>query len=66
MKLAVYRDRRGLWRWRLTARNGRIVADGGEGYKRRADLDRALKRVIAGLIDGLVVFYSEPATPRRP
>jgi uncharacterized protein YegP (UPF0339 family) len=66
MKLAVYQDRRGLWRWRLTARNGRIVADGGEGYKRRADLDRALERVIAGLINGLVVFYNEPKTPRRP
>lgn len=66
MKLAVYQDRRGLWRWRLTARNGRIVADGGEGYRRRADLDRALKRVIAGLIDGLVVFYNDRKAPRRP
>lgn len=34
----VYRDRKGEWRWRLKARNGRIVASSaGDGYKRRGD-----------------------------
>jgi len=31
----VYRDRKREWRWRLTAPNGRILADSGEGYKRK-------------------------------
>lgn len=34
----IYRDRKGQFRWRAVASNGRIVADSGEGYttKRRA------------------------------
>jgi len=28
----VYRDGRAEWRWRLLARNGRIIADSAEGY----------------------------------
>jgi uncharacterized protein YegP (UPF0339 family) len=28
-----YRDVRREYRWRLRSRNGRIVADSGEGYK---------------------------------
>lgn len=29
----TYRDEKKEWRWRLKTRNGRIVADSGEGYK---------------------------------
>lgn len=29
----VFRD----WRWRLRARNGRIIATSGEGYRNKAD-----------------------------
>lgn len=36
-KLKVYRDRKGDWRWRLIATNGRILADCGQGYTRRTD-----------------------------
>jgi uncharacterized protein YegP (UPF0339 family) len=32
----VYQDRGKQWRWRVVARNGRLVADSGEGYRRRA------------------------------
>lgn len=38
----VYRDKRKEWRWRLTASNGRILADSGEGYKRKRDCLRGL------------------------
>lgn len=34
------RDRQ--FRWRAVARNGKILADSGEGYKRKADLLHAL------------------------
>ena len=40
-KFETYRDRSGLHRWRLKARNGRIVAESGEGYRRRIDCLRA-------------------------
>lgn len=45
MKFHIYQDRRGEWRWRLKARNGRIVADSGEGYKRRGGAQRAARAV---------------------
>ena len=37
MKFEIFKDDVGEWRWRLVARNGRIVADSGEGYKNKAD-----------------------------
>lgn len=34
----VYKDRRGQWRWRLRADNGKIIAtSGGDGYKNLQD-----------------------------
>ena len=34
-KVQFYRDKKGEWRWRHFAANGRITADsGGDGYKR--------------------------------
>ena len=46
--IEIYEARRGLalrkqWRWRIRATNGRIVANGGEGYNNRADLLRGQK-----------------------
>jgi uncharacterized protein YegP (UPF0339 family) len=40
----VYPDGGGLWRWRRKAGNGRIVADGGEGYTRKDGALRAARR----------------------
>ncbi len=54
MKLHVYRDDAGEWRWRLKARNGRILADSGESYKRRATCLRIARTVVAGPIDVVV------------
>ena len=44
-KLQIYRDVRREWRWRLQASNGRILADSGEGYRRRASARHAAARV---------------------
>ncbi|WP_335999396.1 YegP family protein [Halorientalis halophila] len=41
----VYLDAGGEWRWRLVHRNGEILADGGEGYSRRNDANRAVDRI---------------------
>lgn len=32
-----YKDAAGEWRWRITAPNGNVVADSGEGYKNLLD-----------------------------
>jgi uncharacterized protein YegP (UPF0339 family) len=43
MRFTVYRDAKREWRWRLRARNGRIIADSAEGYKTEgAAMDRVL------------------------
>lgn len=33
-KLRYYKDEKGEYRWRLKSKNGRIVAESGEGYNR--------------------------------
>jgi uncharacterized protein YegP (UPF0339 family) len=43
MNVEIYKDAKGEFRWRLRARNGRIIADSAEGYKQRADLIAAIK-----------------------
>lgn len=48
----IYKDRKGEWRWRAK-RGGRIVAESGEGYTRKADLLRAWSH----LLDALVMGY---------
>ena len=59
-KLQIYRDARREWRWRLRASNGRIVADSGEGYRRRASVYEAVKRVRSILAGDLPVVEVKP------
>ena len=42
----VYEDAAGEYRWRLVHRNGRIMADSGEGYTSRSNARRAVEAVI--------------------
>lgn len=49
MTVVFYADRLGEWRWRLMARNGRILADSGEGYRSKRNARRAWDRVRVGL-----------------
>ncbi len=37
LQVVFYRDEAGEYRWRLRSRNGRTLADSGEGYTRRHD-----------------------------
>jgi uncharacterized protein YegP (UPF0339 family) len=40
MRVKFYRDRRGNHRWTIYAKNGRKVANAGQGYSRRIDAVR--------------------------
>jgi len=40
----VYEDEAGEWRWRLRARNGNVMADGGEGYASRTNAQDAVEK----------------------
>jgi uncharacterized protein YegP (UPF0339 family) len=35
--VTIYKDKRGEWRWRAVASNGRILAVSSESYKNRPD-----------------------------
>lgn len=41
----IYQDRKREFRFRLRARNGRIIVNAGEGYKRRAGALNAIEKV---------------------
>ena len=45
MKYTIYKDTAGLWRWRLTAANNKIIADSGEGYLNQADCEAGINLV---------------------
>lgn len=44
-KFRYYRDHAGLWRWRLRAPNGEIIADSGQGYHSLRDCLVGIKLV---------------------
>ena len=45
IKIQIYRDSQGQYRWRIIAANGRIIADGAEGYQRRRCALRGINRL---------------------
>ena len=45
----LYLDADQQWRWRRTAANGEIIADGGEGYFNRDDCLEMSERVNPGI-----------------
>lgn len=45
MKVEVFKDENGEWRWTLIQKNGRIMADSGEGYSRKAGAIKAWEKV---------------------
>ena len=49
-KFDLYKDGAEEWRWRLLAPNGKVVADGGEGYTERNDCVEGISRVTSALI----------------
>lgn len=44
-KFVYYRGGNFDWYWKLVARNGRIVADGAEGYKTKSGVLKAIRRI---------------------
>ncbi len=55
MKFHVYRDSKHEFRWRLVAKNGRIIADSGEGYKRKSQCTHAISRIMIGVSSAQIV-----------
>lgn len=51
MKVNYFKGKDGLWYWRAVAGNGRIIADGGEGYSRKYNAQRAYDRFTDLVLD---------------
>lgn len=49
-RFVVYKDKKGQFRWRLQAKNGRILAQ-GEGHSRRSSAVRAIEAIKRTIID---------------
>lgn len=56
MKFYIFQDRKGEWRWTLVARNGRKVADSGEGYKRKQTAINAVGRLRSQIMIAKIIF----------
>lgn len=50
MKVQVYKDKKGEWRWTLFAGNNKAIADSAEGYLARADAINGLELATGGTI----------------
>jgi len=48
MKFVIYRDKKREFRWQLLARNGRIIADSAESYKRKSQVAKMITKIIMG------------------
>lgn len=44
------------WRWRLLAKNGKIIADSSEGYKRRSHAIKMVHKILLAADSAQIVF----------
>jgi uncharacterized protein YegP (UPF0339 family) len=49
MRFEVFKSKNKKWYWRLVAQNGRIIADGGQGYATRQNARRAVSNLQSNL-----------------
>lgn len=58
-RVEYFKDAAGEYRWRLRAKNGRIIADCGEGYKRKRDCKNAYDRIVQYMLDTVLEVHHE-------
>lgn len=51
-QITIYKDSKGEFRWRMTAKNGKVVAESGEGYKRKRTMMDTLNRMVSAILSG--------------
>lgn len=67
MKITVFPNEQGQWFWHVTSRNGKILADGSEGYTRKASAERAahsFRTLMKGGDAAVVVLDADPRIAR--
>lgn len=60
-KFEVYKDKKAEFRWRQIHRNGNIIAESGESYKRQSSLLKSLNNNIARIKknDYIIIPYKK-------
>ncbi len=54
MMFHIYKDKANEYRWRLKSRNGKVVADSGEGYKTKKRCEQMIEK-IASLHGAIII-----------
>lgn len=55
MRFEVYEDKRGQWRWRLRAANGKLLASPGQGFASRQACEKSVSTIQMGAVTASVV-----------
>jgi hypothetical protein len=55
----LYRDKQHEWRWRLTANNGKTIADSGEGYNNMTDAEHAISLIMDQSHEATIEFNDD-------
>lgn len=64
MKFSIYTDKAGQHRWRAVAKNGKTVADSGEGYASKGNATKSLQKFISDVcIAGPLANIGDEAAP---
>jgi uncharacterized protein YegP (UPF0339 family) len=59
-KFEIYRDKKKEFRWRLKARNGRIIGDSAESYKKRASAEKIISKFLQAVcMDSYGAIWTE-------
>lgn len=65
MKFHVYKDKKNEHRWSLVSKNGNVIADSAEGYKRRADALEMIGAIIDMDGDNVSIVLGEDPRPQN-
>lgn len=58
--IEIYKDGNAEFRWRAKVSNARIIADAGEGYRRKAGLMKGLHLLFGNWMPEIVDLTSKP------
>lgn len=64
-KFEVYKDKKGEYRWRLKASNGRQIASSGEGYGDRAGVMKGIASIQKNAADAKIVEEDAAAPVKK-
>ena len=59
MKFEKYKDAKGEWRWRLHGKNGKILADSGEGYKNKRHVHTVIVKIMNDMSHAFIAVDPE-------